>query len=130
MTTIKYSRQREAIKEYLSNTTAHPTAEMVHSHIKKNFPRISLGTVYRNLSLLAKMGELQQLPCVDGADRFDGDTTSHAHFYCSLCNRVLDLELPELRDLIKTATTDFKGQIDSEQISFYGLCPKCSQTQY
>ena len=53
MAALKYSKQRASIKEYLLHTTAHPTADTVYLHIKEEFPNISLGTVYRNLNLLA-----------------------------------------------------------------------------
>ena len=54
MASLKYSRQREAIKDYLSSVTTHPTADTVYMHIKEEFQNISLGTVYRNLNLLAE----------------------------------------------------------------------------
>ena len=57
MANLKYSRQREAIKDYLSSVTTHPTADTVYMHIKEEFPNISLGTVYRNLSLLSDISE-------------------------------------------------------------------------
>ena len=57
MANLKYSRQRAAIKEYLSHTYEHPTADTVYLHVREEFPNISLGTVYRNLNLLADMGE-------------------------------------------------------------------------
>ena len=58
MANLKYSRQREAIKEFLASTKEHPTADTVYMHVREEFPRISLGTVYRNLNLLADMGEI------------------------------------------------------------------------
>ena len=61
MANLKYSRQREAIKDYLSSVTTHPTADTVYMHIKEEFPNISLGTVYRNLNLLADIGEAIKL---------------------------------------------------------------------
>ena len=125
MSVQKYSRQREAIKEYLANTTTHPTADTVYADIKKDFPRISLGTVYRNLSLLADQGEVQQLPCADGGDRFDANTAAHAHFFCNQCHCVLDLDIPDIQDLNKLAAKTFDGHIDSQQITFYGLCRNC-----
>ena len=62
MTALKYSRQRESIKDYLMHTNAHPTADMVYLHVKEQFPNISLGTVYRNLNLLSDMGEIIKIP--------------------------------------------------------------------
>ena len=53
MAGLKYSRQREAVLVYLRSTKSHPTAEQVYQKIREEFPKISLGTVYRNLNLLA-----------------------------------------------------------------------------
>ena len=72
MAALKYSKQRASIKEYLLHTTAHPTADTVYLHIKEEFPNISLGTVYRNLNLLADIGEALRIPTPAGGDRFDG----------------------------------------------------------
>ena len=69
MASLKYSRQREAIKDYLSSVTTHPTADTVYMHIKEEFPNISLGTVYRNLNLLADIGEAIKITTPDGGDR-------------------------------------------------------------
>ena len=51
MATLKYSRQREAIKDFLMTRKDHPTADVVYENIKKIYPNISLGTVYRHLFL-------------------------------------------------------------------------------
>lgn len=58
---IKRSRQREAIRQCLTKRYDHPTAETVYMSIKDEFPNISLGTVYRNLSLLSDLGEVQKI---------------------------------------------------------------------
>lgn len=76
MATLKYSRQRESIKEFLMTRTDHPTADTVYHQLRKIYPNISLGTVYRNLALLADIGEIQKICTGDGADRFDGQVTS------------------------------------------------------
>ena len=60
---LKYSRQREAIKNYLTGREDHPTADMVYTAIRKIYPNISLGTVYRNLTLLADQGEIMKISC-------------------------------------------------------------------
>ena len=58
---LKYSRQREVIKDCLINREDHPTADMVYMEVRETFPNISLGTVYRNLQLLTDLGEIQKL---------------------------------------------------------------------
>lgn len=66
--TLKYSRQREAIKDFLMTRNDHPTADVVYSNVRTEFPNISLGTVYRNLTLLADLGEIARLRVGDGVD--------------------------------------------------------------
>ena len=93
MAALKYSRQRESIKHYLMTTKEHPTADTVYMHVKKEFPNISLGTVYRNLNLLTDIGEAIKISTPDGGDRFDGRIEPHNHFLCEECGRLLDLDL-------------------------------------
>ena len=66
MATLKFSRQRESIKQYLASTKEHPTADMVYMHVKEDYPNISLGTVYRNLNLLTDIGEALKIATPDG----------------------------------------------------------------
>ena len=127
MAILKYSRQRASILEYLSHTTAHPTADMVYMHVREEFPNISLGTVYRNLNLLADIGEIIKIPTPDGGDRFDGRTDPHYHVVCGSCGNVFDLELDESFDRMirETANQKFEGIIESHSLLFHGKCQNC-----
>ena len=125
MDTLKYSRQRESIKEFLMTRKDHPTADVVYENVRKIYPNISLGTVYRNLSLLSELGEIQKLSNFGGADHFDGCVTPHCHFMCKKCGAVLDLETENLNDLSGKAVKNFSGEITECDIRFFGTCPKC-----
>ena len=96
MANLKYSKQRASILEYLSALTL--IRLLIWCTIKRKFPNISLGTVYRNLNLLADIGEITKIPTPDGGDRFDGRTDSHYHVICSGCGNVFDLELSDSFD--------------------------------
>ena len=127
MATLKYSRQRASIKEYLDHTTEHPTADTVYLHVREEFPRISLGTVYRNLNLLTDLGEAVKITTPDGGDRFDGDVRPHNHFFCTCCKRVLDInmDMQNVTELNEIAAKDFDGIIDFCTMTFYGKCGNC-----
>lgn len=131
MATTKYSRQRVSIKEYLENTSSHPTADTVYMHVKQTYPNISLGTVYRNLNLLAEMGEVLKIPIPDGSDRFDGRIDRHYHVMCNKCGCVTDLELSKehINEINSLADHHFAGEILSHETLFYGLCPECSKKE-
>ena len=125
MAGIKYSKQREAILAYLNSTKEHPTAETVYNSLRKTNPKLSLGTVYRNLNLLTESGEIQRLCLGDGTDHFDATVLPHYHFVCKECGRVMDLKMPifELPD--ETEMDSFIGEVHTHQMFLYGRCKKC-----
>lgn len=125
MAALKYSRQRESIKQFLATRNDHPTADTIYTILRETFPNISLGTVYRNLALLSDIGEIVKITTGDGADRFDGKTTPHHHFVCRECHRVMDLEMESIDSIMDVAGKNFAGQIDSYITNFYGVCDEC-----
>lgn len=125
MAALKYSRQREAIKEFLMERKDHPTADMVYLGLLDKFPNLSLGTVYRNLTLLSDTGEVNRLRLGDGVDHFDGNTMPHYHFICEKCGRVMDITVDGLNSLIDSADSYFYGKIKGHVTYFYGECPDC-----
>ena len=128
MANLKYSKQRETIRENLQSTTEHPTADMVYAKARETFPNISLGTVYRNLNLLVSEGEAIRISCGDSSERFDGNTSKHYHFICNCCNRVFDLFNIESLDHINTlASNNFDGVIEGHSAFFYGKCAECKE---
>ena len=122
---LKYSRQREAIMNFLMTRKDHPTADVVYDNVRKEFPNISLGTVYRNLTLLSDMGELLRLRVGDGMDHFDATTAPHYHFICKGCSSVLDIEVSNLDFINTLAEKDFDGKIYGHNAYFYGVCKGC-----
>ena len=126
---LKHSKQRDSIKEFLSLRKDHPTADVVYMNVRKSFPNISLGTVYRNLTLLADLGEIIRLRVGDGVDRFDFDTSPHYHFVCSDCGRVSDFDFPFMERMTQVARESFKGEIEGHITYFYGRCENCSKQQ-
>ena len=128
MAAIKHSKQRDAIKNFLVSRKDHPTAEVVYAHVSREFPNISLGTVYRNLSFLVDLGQASKVPCSDGSVHFDGNISPHYHFQCRECNAIIDLDFDIKKteeDFISAASENFDGVIDGNVSFFYGTCPEC-----
>ena len=117
--------QRQVILEEVRKTCSHPTADEVYQLVRKRMPRISLGTVYRNLELLSESGLIQKLEWAGTQKRFDGALESHYHVRCLTCGRVQDIagEGPSVLN-------DFLGSIDHFEIMGYrleliGRCSEC-----
>lgn len=124
---LKHSKQRDSIKEFLATRKDHPTADVVYMNVRQSFPNISLGTVYRNLTLLADIGEIARLRVGDGVDHFDYDTSPHYHFVCSECGSVTDLNMPIMDQMTNTARENFEGEIEGQVTYFYGRCGNCTK---
>ncbi len=125
---LKYSRQRQVIKDFLMTRKDHPTADVVYMNVRHEYPNISLGTVYRNLSLLADLGEIKRLRVGDGVDHFDADISDHYHFVCTECRSVIDIMadgLERIIETVETANTGFDGEIIGHVTYFYGVCGDC-----
>lgn len=125
MAATRYSRQRELIYQSVCASRAHPTAEMVYAALKPEYPGLSLGTVYRNLHLLADEGKLVRMPFP--VERFDGDLHDHGHFCCEGCGQVMDVELPYDGALDQAAQEQLGCRADRHSVVFYGLCAHCAE---
>ena len=127
-TVRKHSRKRDAILACLRSTTCHPTAEWVYQQLKPAIPDLSLGTVYRTLSMFTDEGLVIWVVSVGGRERFDGNTAPHTHFVCTRCSAVLDLMDINLEDgFLQSVHDTAGGKITDYRLSFYGLCPECMQ---
>ncbi len=122
---LKHSKQRDLIMNFLMSRKDHPTADIVYMNVRKESPNISLGTVYRNLTLLSDLGEIQRLRMGDGVDHFDADTSPHYHFVCSDCGSVIDLNMDSIDHIQDVAGAGFDGQIAGHVTYFYGSCGSC-----
>jgi Fur family transcriptional regulator, peroxide stress response regulator len=124
---MKYrrSQQRARILEILKETKSHPTADWVYKKLKEEIPDLSLGTVYRNLKVLAEQGHIQKLPFGSTFDRFEAKIAPHYHLVCEKCGLVEDFEMPQYSDINQKAEKMSSFQISRHRIDFFGLCKKC-----
>ncbi len=118
------THQRRVIYETIRNTKRHPTADWIYERVRETIPKVSLGTVYRNLTILKQEGLVRELQTVDKRARYDADLTPHAHFTCMVCGEIHDVEgvgeIPweGLRDLVGC-------EVEYQRVEFIGFCPGC-----
>jgi Fur family transcriptional regulator, ferric uptake regulator len=119
------TRQRQVLLEELCKVTSHPTASELYEIVRQRLPSVSLGTVYRNLDLLARMGMIQKLERADGEARFDGNTERHDHVRCVRCGAVADVDGPPVA-VVPEGKIDFRGyELLGHRLEFVGICPRC-----
>lgn len=122
---MKYSKQRESLLELLRSTRSHPSADWLYENLRKDFPNISLGTVYRNLGVLVENGEIIKIRTSFNKEHFDGFTHDHSHFVCRNCNRILDVDIDGMKSVENQSAEKLNAEVDAHVLVFYGVCSNC-----
>ena len=124
---MKKSRQREAIINALKARKDHPTAEQIYTELKPEMPKLSLGTVYRNLSQLEESGAVAKVSVVGNTERYDGNVAEHYHFSCTQCGAVSDVDIPLMQEVDSLVEKEIGADVKSHSLIFYGICEKCKK---
>ncbi len=124
---LRMTPQRSIILEVLRSVNSHPTADELYEMVREKLPHISLGTVYRNLEIMASAGIIRKLETAGTQKRFDGIVENHYHVRCVHCGRVDDLPVKSIKaiDDAVVGVTDY--QILSHRLEFAGFCPRCRE---
>ncbi len=123
---MRLTTQRQIILEELEKVTSHPTANEVYDMVRKRLPRIGLGTVYRNLELMAETGIILKIEVGGTQKRFDATTHPHYHIRCISCGKVEDIEIPVMADIDQAAAELSQYQVLGHHIEFSGVCSTCN----
>ena len=119
------SKQKEAIFRVLKGTSSHPTADWIYGQVRKEISNISLGTVYRNLRLLARDGEILQLDLAGALGRSDARIENHYHFRCEQCGRIFDVDEPVDKAMDDRIAQKTGFRVTYHCLEFRGLCQDC-----
>ena len=121
-----YSSRRKAILNKIVSTNVHPSVSWIYENLKKDYPSLSLGTVYRNVNKFKDEGIVKYVATVDGEEHIDGNTKPHAHIVCEKCKSIIDISDVELQPLINAMRS--RGFcVNGVGLTFYGVCPQCCQ---
>ncbi|MCA1792275.1 MAG: Fur family transcriptional regulator [Desulfotignum sp.] len=122
----KITPQRMAIVEILARSYGHPSVDDIHDHIKKDFPTMSLATVYRNIVLLKSFNEVLELGFPDGSNRYDGNKPDpHPHVICVKCKKIVDPDLDSLDEMTNEVAEETDFTILHHRLDFFGICSNC-----
>ena len=126
--TRKHSRKRDAILECIRSTDCHPTADWIFSQLKPVIPDLSLGTVYRNLTMFKEEGLIQSVGVVNGLERFDRTVEPHIHLVCTNCGSVTDVHDMELPPAFcHEAEEKAHASVSGWNLQLYGVCKDCKE---
>ena len=121
----KVTTQRLAICEFILSRKDHPTADQIYQGLRNEYPTISLGTVYKTLHLLKKLGLVQQLGFSEGSIRYDPDMELHINMVCSKCGKVYDYKAEKVKEIWDIIISDLKVIPKGQRIDIYYVCEDC-----
>ncbi len=124
---LRMTRQRREILRELRRENNHPSADELYERVRARLPKISLGTVYRNLEILCELGEIQKLELSGSTKRFDGVVGKHYHIRCLRCGRVDDAPLAPLNTIEDKLHQATVFEIIGHNLEFTGYCPECTR---
>lgn len=121
------TKQRTKLLEIMQNTTSHPNADWIYTEMRKEFPNISLGTVYRNLAVLEDMKMVKKISTGNSFERYDANTKPHIHFICEECNEVIDVYGDDIKKYLDECLNNIPHQILNHSLICSGICQKCNK---
>jgi Fur family peroxide stress response transcriptional regulator len=122
----KITPQRLAIARIVAASKGHPSVEAIYEQVQKDFPTMSLATVYRNIVMLKSLGEILELGFPDGSNRYDGNRPfPHPHVICIKCGKIVDPVLDSLDEMKKEVSQETEFSILTHRLDFFGICRQC-----
>jgi Fe2+ or Zn2+ uptake regulation protein len=119
------TRQRKVVLQIVQSSEEHLTANEVLDGARKVMPTISQATVYNSLRYLKEAELIREITFGNAASRYDRETRRHDHAVCKACGKLVDFDLPETAELIKSAARRSRFQPESIHLTLVGLCPDC-----
>ena len=126
---IRLTTQRQILLEELSKVNNHPTACELYEMVRKRLPRIGLGTVYRNLELMADSGMILKLELGGAQKRFDASTHPHHHVRCTACGKLEDMKIDVQEKITELANENTSYKILGHHIEYTGKCLACQKAK-
>ena len=121
----KATPQRIAISRLAIRNREHPSAQKIYEEVKAFFPTVSLGTVYKTLQTLSKLGLIQELSFPEGQARFDSHMKPHINLVCTRCGNIQDLDDRLAEEIVKRVAMTTKFTATRQRLDIYGICDKC-----
>lgn len=122
--------QRLAILKYLQGNVNHPTANEIFEALHPEYPSITLTNVKEHLHIFVAKQLIRKIAITPNMIRYDGNLQSHYHVICTHCNSVKDFNYPGLFDIESIASQITKHQIYMHELMLFGVCEKCSSSEY
>ena len=120
--------QRLAVLKVLAEGTGHPDAGDIHRKVSRQYPAMSLATVYKTIAQLKKLDQVLELEFSGHANRYDGNKPyAHPHVLCASCGKIVDPEVLDMEKITADLSRSTGFRIHNTRLDFFGTCPACQR---
>ncbi len=120
---MRSSKQRDLVLSIINSQEEHLTTEEIYGIARRIMPKISLGTVYRDLNQLADASLINRIFTKDGIFKYDSNLIKHHYFICGKCGRIEDI----YQDFELPADVLPDNKVEDYEIYFKGICSDCNK---
>ncbi len=117
--------QRQAVLDVVLGSEEHLTANEIYEAARRRLPTLSFATVYNSLKYLKEAGLVREINFGKSSSRYDRETGRHDHALCSRCGRLVDFDLPETAQMLRSAARRSRFKPESIHLTLVGVCPEC-----
>jgi Fe2+ or Zn2+ uptake regulation protein len=132
----RFTSQRQKVLDILKDSHDHPTAEDIYKRSQNHGEKVSIGTIYRTLELMEKLGLVRKFNIGD-RNRYEllgsnSNPDHYCHLVCEKCGKIIDISDDILSDQVGTLDeiveeigylSDFR--VAGHQFRIYGFCHDC-----
>ncbi|MHA1990147.1 MAG: Fur family transcriptional regulator [Candidatus Hodarchaeales archaeon] len=123
---FKVTPQRVAICKFILSNKNHPSVDDIYLEMKKNYPSMSMATVYKTVSMLAELNLITELTFKGQYTRYDPNKSLHVNVICPKCSKILDYESENVELLWETIEKELKGELLNKRIDVQKFCHECA----
>lgn len=125
--TSRTTKQRTAIELFLAEVSEFRTAQDLHQLLSERGEAIGLATVYRTLSRMAEMGQIDTLLNEDGETLYrrcsDGH---HHHLVCVKCGTAEEISASAVEAWAQNTAAEHGFTEIHHTVELSGRCRECS----
>jgi len=130
---LKITPKRKGIIEFFIKNNIYSTPEDIWINLKKNFKKIGLPTVYRNLAEFEKIGILTKIEGEEkrmyyGLCEAKNPFSHHYHIVCIKCHKVEVVEECNFNHLKKNIEKNTGFRIIDHKLLLKGICKTCLES--
>jgi len=123
----RMTAQRTLLLRIIAESEEHLDAEEIYRRARAQGASLSLSTVYRTLSLLARMGLVRELHFDEEHHHYERALGEHYHLFCLQCGRVIEYWPPDGGRRLRQVAEECGFNLLNARLELHGICDECRQ---